>query len=140
MFNRREFLATTGVVALQATALPQFLSRTAAAAAPMKGENILVVVELTGGNDGLNTIVPFKDPEYAKLRPQLKLATSSLKKVNDSLGMHPALEGFAKLLEDGCLSIVQGVGYPNPTQSHFRSMDIWQAGSKEKNLTEGWLG
>ncbi len=139
MLSRRAFLHTSGVVAI-GTSAPAFLGRAAAATAPAKGENILVVVELTGGNDGLNTVVPFKDADYAKYRPNIRIDASRLRKVNDSLGLHPALSGFSGLLEDGCLSIVQGVGYPNPSQSHFRSMDVWQAGSTEKTLTEGWLG
>jgi uncharacterized protein (DUF1501 family) len=145
--NRREFLqvglASSGLVAWGLN-VPAFLSRTAAAAPAIdkKGarDTILVVVELTGGNDGLNTVVPFKDPEYAKLRPTLKQSPGELKKVNDEVGLHPALAGFASLLEDHALTIVQGVGYPNPTQSHFRSMDIWQAGSTAETETEGWLG
>ena len=84
--------------------------------------------------------MPFKDPEYAKLRPTLKLPTDQLKKVNDSIGLHPSLDGMAELLEDQALCIVQGVGYPNPSQSHFRSMDIWQAASTAQTLAEGWLG
>lgn len=143
MFTRRDFLHATGLAAWGAT-LPLFVRRTAVAAGPpaRRGakDTILVVVELTGGNDGLNTVVPFKDADYAKRRPTLKLAPASLKKVNDELGLHPAMAGFAELLEDRKLCIVQGVGYPNPDQSHFRSMDIWQAASTEKNLTEGWLG
>src|SRR4051794_29625192 len=126
--TRRDFLKTTiassGVVAWGLT-VPAFLSR-AAAAAPRAGakgakDTILVVVELTGGNDGLNTVVPFKDVEYARLRPTLKIAPAQLKKVNDELGLHPSLAGFAELLEAGQLCIAQGVGYPNPSQSHFRS-------------------
>src|SRR3954447_23738928 len=128
--DRRNFLGTAGLVALGLN-VPGFVSRTAAAAPALgkKGskDTILVVVELTGGNDGLNTVIPFKDPEYAKLRPTLKQPAAQLKKVNDSLGLHPSLAGFAELLEDNQLCIAQGVGYPNPSQSHFRSMDIWQA-------------
>jgi uncharacterized protein (DUF1501 family) len=141
--SRRDFLKTSSLVALGLN-VPGFLGRTALAA-PASGtkgakDTILVVVELNGGNDGLNTVVPFKDPEYVKLRPTLKLPTDQLKKVNDSLGLHPSLAGFAELLQDNSLCIVQGVGYPNPSQSHFRSMDIWQAGSLAETLTEGWLG
>src|SRR5262249_37735035 len=143
MLNRRDFLRSSSMVAMGLT-VPAFLSRTAHAAPTAdKGgarDTILVVVELTGGNDGLNTVVPFKDPEYARLRPTLKLAEAQLRRVNDSLGLHPQMEGLAKLLEDQSLCIVQGVGYPNPDQSHFRSMDIWQGGSLDKTITEGWLG
>jgi uncharacterized protein (DUF1501 family) len=145
--NRRAFLQTTlaagGLVAWGLDA-PLFLRRTAAAA-PFSDkaggkDTILVVVELNGGNDGLNTVVPFKDPEYAKLRPTLKLGAAEVKKVNDELGLHPQMTGLAELLQDNALCIVQGVGYPNPDQSHFRSMDIWQAGSTGKELSEGWIG
>ncbi len=141
--TRREFLKTSGLVAFGAT-VPTFLGRTARAAgdagAPGTRDTILVVVQLTGGNDGLNTVIPFADAEYAKLRPTLKIPTDQVKKLNDSLGLHPALEGMAKLYEDGAVAVVQGVGYPNPSQSHFRSMDIWQAASTADALTEGWIG
>jgi uncharacterized protein (DUF1501 family) len=145
--NRRDFLKTSlasaGVVAW-GLGVPGFVRRTAAAAPPAHAaggkDTVLVVVELTGGNDGLNTVVPFKDPEYGKLRPTLRLPEAQLKKVNDHLGLHPALDGLAEVLQDNALCIVQGVGYPNPNQSHFRSMDIWQAASTAQALTEGWLG
>ncbi len=141
--TRRDFLRTGGLVGM-GLAVPQFLTRSAAATPwldkPGAKDTILVVVELNGGNDGVNTVVPFKDPDYAKLRPTLKLPTAQLKKVNDSVGLHPSMDGLAKLLEEQALCIVQGVGYPNPDQSHFRSMDIWQAGSLARDLTEGWLG
>jgi len=141
--TRREFLKTSSLVAL-GLSVPAFLSRTAAAAPmadkPGAKDTILVVVQLTGGNDGLNTVIPFKDPEYAKLRPTLKIAEAQIKKINDELGLHTSMDGLAKLLQDQALCVVQGVGYPNPSQSHFRSMDIWQAGSTAETLTEGWIG
>lgn len=145
--SRRRFLQTsTAMGSLVSIGLnvPGFLTRTACAApsADKAGarDTILVVIEMTGGNDGLNTVVPFKDPEYAKLRPTLQLPSSQLKKINDSIGLHPSLTGLSELLHDQALSVVQGVGYPNPTQSHFRSMDIWQTGTTAENVTEGWLG
>lgn len=138
MFNRRDFLKTSGLVAYSATA-PMFLAKTALAATPGK-DNILVMVQLTGGNDGLNTVIPFTDSLYAKYRPTIKIGKDQVKKVDDKIGLHPALDGLAKLLEKQALCIVQGVGYPNPSQSHFRSMDIWQAASMAETLTEGWLG
>ncbi|HWG47480.1 MAG TPA: DUF1501 domain-containing protein [Gemmataceae bacterium] len=145
--NRRNFLKTSltgaGLVTWGLNA-PGFLSRTAAAAPaagkPGAKDTILVVIELTGGNDGLNTVIPFKDPEYAKLRPTLRQPEAQIKKINDHLGLHPSLTGLAELLQDHALSIVQGVGYPNPNQSHFRSMDIWQTASLAKDVNEGWLG
>jgi uncharacterized protein (DUF1501 family) len=141
--TRREFLKTSSLVAW-GLSVPAFLSRTAVAA-PLAGkpgakDTILVVVQLTGGNDGLNTVIPFKDTEYAKLRPTLKQPEGQIKKVNDSIGLHPTMDGLAGLLQDQALCVVQGVGYPNPDQSHFRSMDIWQAASTADNAAEGWIG
>lgn len=143
MTNRREFLKTSSLIGLGAT-VPTFLAKTALAAPeaskPGAKDTILVVVQLTGGNDGLNTVIPFKDELYAKYRPTIKIPTDQVKKVNDTIGLHPSLAGLAGLLEDKSLCVVQGVGYPNPSQSHFRSMDIWQAASTAESLTEGWVG
>jgi len=145
--TRRDFLKTsvaTGSLVSWGLTVPAFLSRTAAAAPaagkPGAKDTILVVVQLTGGNDGLNTVIPFKDEQYAKLRPTLKIPTAQIKKINDDIGLHPSLDGLAGLLQDKALCVVQGVGYPNPNQSHFRSMDIWQAGNTAEELTEGWIG
>jgi uncharacterized protein (DUF1501 family) len=145
--NRRDFLksslAGAGLVTCSFGA-PAFLGRTAAAAGsadkPGVKDTILVVIELTGGNDGLNTIIPFKDAEYAKLRPTLRQPEARIKKINDHLALHPSLTGLADLLQDNALCVVQGVGYPNPNQSHFRSMDIWQTASLAESASEGWLG
>src|SRR5438477_10553372 len=100
--TRRDFLRSSGLVACGLT-VPRFLSRTAMAA-PLSGkpgakDTILVVVQLTGGNDGLNTVIPFKDAEYAKYRPTIKIPENDIKKINDSIGLHPALGGLANLLE-----------------------------------------
>ena len=145
--TRRQFLKTSlagGSMVAWGLTVPGFLARTASAAPaadrPGAKDTILVVVQLTGGNDGLNTVIPFKDDEYAKLRPTLKLGAAEVKKVNDELGLHPQMTGLAELLQDNALCIVQGVGYPNPSQSHFRSMDIWQAASMAESLNEGWIG
>jgi uncharacterized protein (DUF1501 family) len=145
--DRRRFLQsslTAGGLVSWGLAAPGFLARTAAAAPnagkPGARDTVLVVLELTGGNDGLNTVIPFKDPEYAKLRPTLKQSPDQVKKINDELGLHPQLDGLAKLLEDNALCVVQGVGYPNPDQSHFRSMDIWQSASTAQSPGEGWIG
>ncbi len=143
MFTRRDFLKHSGLVAWGLT-VPKFLTRTAAAAPdagkPGAKDTILIVVQLTGGNDGLNTVIPFKHELYEKYRPTLKQPIDQIKKINDELGLHPSMDGLASLLEDKALCVVQGVGYPNPSQSHFRSMDIWQAASTAENLSEGWLG
>lgn len=143
MFTRRDFLKTGSMIALS-SGIPGFLSRTAAQAPtaqqPGARDTILVVVQLTGGNDGLNTVIPFSDPEYARLRPTLRQPADQVRRVNDQVGLHPSMTALADLLQDQALCIVQGVGYPNPSQSHFRSMDIWQAASMDRELTEGWVG
>ena len=133
---------TAGVVSLSAQA-PQFLLESLAGAAePARpGEKILVVVQLTGGNDGLNTVVPFRDDRYLSARPSLALGKSAVLKLDTDTGLHPNLKGLAKLFEDRQLSILQGVGYPNPNRSHFESMDIWHtARVKEGTRDLGWLG
>jgi uncharacterized protein (DUF1501 family) len=143
--TRRDFLrfslAGSSMVALTG-AIPNFLGRAAAQTpqAPRQGarDTILVVVQLTGGNDGLNTVIPQRDPNYARLRPTLRIQNAL--RVNDDIGLHPSLAGLHGLLQDNALCIVQGVGYPNPSQSHFRSMDIWHAASTADSLTEGWIG
>ncbi|OWK46689.1 DUF1501 domain-containing protein [Fimbriiglobus ruber] len=143
MSTRRDFLASSTLLGFGAT-VPGFLGRTALAA-PAVGkagakDTILVVVQLTGGNDGLNTVIPFKDADYAKYRPTIGVKKNEVKKVDDSIGLHPAMADLAGLLEDQALCVVQGVGYPNPSQSHFRSMDVWQAASTAETVNEGWLG
>ena len=139
--TRRQFLssaAATSVMTFGATA-PAFLQQ--AAAGGKDDGRILVVVEMAGGNDGLNTVVPFSDDEYMKARPKLAVSKSDVLSINDTLGFNPALNGFADLLEDGHLSIVQGVGYPDPNRSHFESMDIWHTCQrKDETRIDGWLG
>jgi uncharacterized protein (DUF1501 family) len=145
--NRRDFLSSslaTGSLIGWGLTVPTFLCRAAAAVPlakkPGARDTILVVLQLTGGNDGLNTVIPYADETYAKLRPTLKQPKAQIKKLNDHIGLHPAMTGLADLYQDQALCVVQGVGYPNPDQSHFRSMDIWQAASTAESLSEGWIG
>ncbi len=150
--HRRRFLktslASSTLVAMGATTVPEFLGRSARAAdkAQEKGksnERILVVVQLLGGNDGLNTVVPHGIDGYNRGRRTLRIGSSQVHKVTSEIGLHPAMGGMGKLLEKGRLAIVQGVGYPNPDRSHFRSMEIWEAGRVEndaKATETGWLG
>jgi uncharacterized protein (DUF1501 family) len=141
MFTRRDFLRTSSLLAL-APAVPGFLARTARAAQPARDGRVLVVVQLDGGNDGINTVVPFADEGYAKHRKVLRLPKERLIKVNGTVGLHPSLGDFGKLLEAGKLTVVQGVGYPNPNRSHFRSMAIWHTArlDAEEQAGLGWLG
>src|SRR5438045_1065934 len=142
MFNRRQFLThtlrTSSLVALSA-AVPQFVARTARAAAPGK-DNVLVVVELTGGNDGLNTVIPYADDLYHKARPTLRHTKDTVVRLDDHVGLHPRMTGLRPLWEQGRLAVVQGVGYPNPERSHFESMDIWQSADPKRLTRTGWLG
>ena len=146
--TRRRFLATvsaataaSGLVALSPLA-PRFLCEMAAAGAEMPGERILVVVQLSGGNDGLNTVIPYKHEVYQKeRRATLAVGADRVLKVAGDIGLHPSLTGLATLLENHQLAIVQGVGYPNPNRSHFESMDIWHtAHTKPQDRAAGWLG
>ncbi|MEM7316189.1 MAG: DUF1501 domain-containing protein, partial [Planctomycetota bacterium] len=139
--SRRDFLKTTSIVSLSPM-LPCVFGRTARASERGGDKRILVVVQLDGGNDGINTVVPFGDDGYGRARNKLRLKTSELHKINDHVGLHRSLKGIKELYDDGRCSIIQGVGYPNPDRSHFRSMKIWQTGNlKEPELAaNGWLG
>jgi uncharacterized protein (DUF1501 family) len=141
MLSRRTFLKSSTLLALAPT-VPHFLAGTARAAQPERDGRILVVIEMNGGNDGINTVVPFADEGYAKYRKTLHLDRNRLVKINDQVGLHPAMGDAGKLLEAGQLAIVQGVGYPNPNRSHFRSMAIWQTArfEEEEHKSYGWLG
>jgi uncharacterized protein (DUF1501 family) len=142
MFNRREFLmrALKGTSLLAVgSVVPQFLADTARAAEAGK-DTVLVVVELSGGNDGLNTVIPYGDDLYYKARPTLRLKKEQVIRVDDHIGLHPGLSGFQQLLNQGQLAVVQGVGYPNPDRSHFESMDIWQSGDPKRKTYTGWIG
>jgi uncharacterized protein (DUF1501 family) len=100
----------------------------------------LVVVQLTGGNDGLNTVIPYTNDAYRKNRPTLGLPDDQILHLTDEIGLHPSMTGMKSLYDQGQLAIVQGVGYPNPNRSHFRSMEIWQTAEPDKMGTEGWVG
>jgi uncharacterized protein (DUF1501 family) len=142
--SRRKFLQTTvGSSALlsMSPAAPQFLLQTSAAAEKKKTENILVVIQLSGGNDGLNTVVPYANDIYNANRFTLRINEGQVLKIDDEVGFHPSMRGFSDLLEDGKLSVLQGIGYPNPNRSHFSSMDIWHTAHRnEKDRSTGWLG
>ena len=119
---------------------PGLWRQAAAAAEPRADLPILVVVELTGGNDGLNTVIPYADDIYHKSRPTLRIEPDKVLKLDDRVGLHPALKELHALWESGDLAVVQGVGYPNPNRSHTRSMEIWQTGVVGPAPPAGWLG
>ena len=105
-----------------------------------KKDNVLAVLSLSGGNDGLNTIIPYNSGHYRDYRPNLGISTDQVIKLNDELGMHPTMGPLKRFWDEGKLAIFLGIGYPNPSYSHFRSMDIWHTCEPDKIGTEGWLG
>jgi uncharacterized protein (DUF1501 family) len=152
MMTRREFLNKgLTIVAAGATA-PMFLTRTAlalnnpwdqalATSASGRDGPILVVVQMGGGNDGLNTVVPFNRDEYYRARPRLAVPRQNVIRVTDEVGFHPGLKPLKALYDEGRLGVVQGAGYPNPNRSHFRSMEIWHTADPDGNGPRtGWLG
>jgi uncharacterized protein (DUF1501 family) len=146
MHTRRQFLSESlkmGSVISLASSVPCFLSRSLQAVEEANNDGrILVVIELSGGNDGLNTVIPYSDESYEKFRRTLRVPASAVLKLNDEIGLHPALAGAAKLIEEGRLAIVQGVGYPNPNRSHFESAAIWHSAQLRPGDHGGfgWLG
>ncbi len=150
--TRREFLRTSVLGGALTWTVPAFLSNTfmalqadaadsATQTATGKDSTILVVLQMAGGNDGLNTVVPFANDDYHRARPKLGLDGKAVLKLNDEVALHGSLTGFKELYDAGNLSIIQGIGYPNPNRSHFRSTEIWQTASdSEKYESYGWLG
>jgi uncharacterized protein (DUF1501 family) len=150
--TRREFLRRTVLGGALSWTVPTFLANTfsalQAAAADKATQTptgrdgtILVVLQMAGGNDGLNAVVPFANDYYHRARPRIGLAAARILKLNDQIGLHSALTGFKDLYDAGRLAIVQGVGYPNPNRSHFRSTEIWQTASDSARFERyGWLG
>ena len=131
--DRRQFLQSTALAGALAV-----LARTGMAASGYR--RLLVLVELKGGNDGLNTVVPFADPQYATLRPRIAIPRDQVSQLNERTGLHPSLEPLMPLWRGGELAVVQGVGYPRANLSHFRSIEIWETASKsDEFLQQGWL-
>ncbi len=140
--TRRSFLraaASSGALISLERVAPGVLLQ--AAEASRNDHRILVVLEMAGGNDGLNTVIPHADEAYRKARPTIGISATDCLTVNPQVGLHPAMRGMADLLEGGKLVIVQGVGYPDPNRSHFESMDIWHTcRHKGAARNDGWLG
>jgi len=139
--DRRQFLKGSVLVSLSPF-LPAFLTRSLVAADAKRDDRVLVVIQLDGGNDGLNTIIPIGDEQYAKNRRELRIKPAEVLKLNDNVGLHPQMKSAADLFEAGLLAIVQGVGYPNPNRSHFESMSIWHHArvASDEHDSIGWLG
>ena len=139
--ERRDFLSLTGTFTGGVLLLPNFLHAAVMRDALDRSGSKLVFVQLNGGNDGLNTIVPFNDPLYYKHRRTVAIKKNDVLRMNDEIGWHPALKGLADIQQQGQLTLLQNVGYPNPIRSHFRSQEIWQTASGSgEYLDRGWLG
>ncbi|HEX5168887.1 MAG TPA: DUF1501 domain-containing protein [Cyclobacteriaceae bacterium] len=137
--SRREFIKRSALATTGTMLIPGFLK--ALESKVIAGDKKLVILQLSGGNDGLNTIVPYRNDLYYQLRPQLGISPEKVLKVSDELGFHPALASLRSLYDDGYLAVLNNVGYPNPDRSHFRSMDIWTTASDaHEYLYTGWLG
>lgn len=143
--DRRDFLKLTGktvaAIGMSEMILEMLLSnlRTTAFAATSQ-EPVVIVLQLSGGNDGLNTIIPYTSGVYYDQRPTLFYKQSDVLAINDQIGFHPSLKGMKKIFDENNLAIIQGVGYPKPDHSHFRSQEIWQTGVSEQIERTGWLG
>ncbi|WP_338377924.1 DUF1501 domain-containing protein [uncultured Flavobacterium sp.] len=139
--NRRNFLSLTGTFTGGTLLLPNFLHAFGTSNQIITGEECVVFIQLNGGNDGLNTFIPFDNPLYYDLRPNIGIAKDNVIGKTKGMGFNPALKDFATIQQNGHLSIIQNVGYPEPNRSHFRSQEIWQTASNTNEyLSEGWLG
>ena len=150
--TRRSLIGRGALLVASGFLAPSFITRTAmaldgpsSALGPValdssKKNRILVVLQLSGGNDGLNTLIPFADPNYSQLRPSLGFAANEVLHLTDSVGLNPNLSKLKTMYDQGKVAVVQGVGYPNPNRSHFRSMDIWHSARPDTFERSGWLG
>ena len=141
MYIKRKEFIQIGSLATASLMLPKFLKAMEGKAMVPAGNKVVVVLQLSGGNDGLNTVIPFRNDLYYKARPRLGIEKTKALSLTDEVGLHPALNGFKELYDDGSLGIINSVGYPNPDRSHFRSMDIWQTASQSTEYwNSGWIG
>ncbi|TLV02510.1 DUF1501 domain-containing protein [Dyadobacter luticola] len=141
--KRREFLKRSALTTAGTMMIPSFLKAYELGQMNVgaAGSKILVVIQLSGGNDGLNTVIPFRNDIYYRERPSLAIAREKVLALNDEMGFNPALSPLKELYDEGLVRVINNVGYPNPDRSHFRSMDIWQtASSSDQYLQTGWVG
>jgi uncharacterized protein (DUF1501 family) len=143
METRRRFLKQSILATAGTMLVPNFLKalENPKAIARSSSDKILVVIQLSGGNDGLNTVVPYRNDLYYQFRPELAIPKEKVLKLSDDMGFHPALEKLKAVYDQGYLAVLNNVGYPNPDRSHFRSMDIWHTASNANEyLNTGWIG
>jgi len=139
-FKRKEFIQI-GSLATASMLLPKFLKAFEGQTLVPIGNKVVVILQLSGGNDGLNTVIPVRNDLYYKGRPRLAITREKALSLTDEAGLHPALTAFKELYDDGSLAILNNVGYPNPDRSHFRSMDIWHTASPSTEYwNHGWVG
>ena len=140
LIKRREFLQV-GSLATASFMLPKFLKAFERGQMLPPGNKVLVILQLSGGNDGLNTVIPIRNDIYYRVRPRLGIEMNKSLQITDEAGLHPSLVSLKEFYDDGSLGIINSVGYPNPERSHFRSMDIWQTGSNSNEyISTGWIG
>jgi uncharacterized protein (DUF1501 family) len=137
--HRRHVLQTLGGLSLGAAGITPLVHAQAQAHANDLSK-ILVIFELSGGNDGLNTVVPYRDDAYYRMRPKLGIEARKLRKLDDSFGLHPGMVGFERLYKEGHLAIVHGCGYAQPSFSHFQSMAYWHTAAPNSGSRSGWVG
>lgn len=135
--TRRDFLKLSAIAVAATTGMPGFLAR---AASQASGDKTLVVIQLTGGNDGLNTLVPYSNGAYYAARPRIAISKQEVLPLTSDLGMHPGLKPLMKLWDAGQLAWMENVGYPNPNRSHFASMAIWHTADPTQAQDDGWIG
>jgi uncharacterized protein (DUF1501 family) len=141
MYIKRKEFIQIGSLATASLMLPKFLKAFEGEAMVPAGNKVVVILQLSGGNDGLNTVIPVRNDIYYRSRPRLGIEKTKSLLLTDEVGLHPALGGFKELYDDGSLGILNNVGYPNPDRSHFRSMDIWHTASQSNEyLSTGWVG
>ncbi len=141
MYIKRKEFIQVGSLATASMLVPKFLKAFEGKPMVPPGNKVVIVLQLSGGNDGLNTVIPIRNDIYYKQRPRLGIAKTKALGLTDDAGLHPALTAFKELYDDGSLAIMNNVGYPNPDRSHFRSMDIWHTASQSNEYwTNGWVG
>jgi uncharacterized protein (DUF1501 family) len=140
LIKRKEFIQI-GSLATATLMLPKFLKTFDGKTMVPEGNKVVVILQLSGGNDGLNTVIPIRNDLYYSARPRLGIERAKALSITDEVGLHPSLTALKELYDDGGLAIINSVGYPNPDRSHFRSMDIWQTASQSNQyLSSGWVG
>ncbi len=141
MYIQRKDFIQLGSLATASLLMPQFLKAFEKGTLVPPGNKVTVIIQFSGGNDGLNTVIPYRNDLYYSNRPRLGIQRNAALSLTDEAGLHPSLTAFKELYDDGSLGIFNSVGYPNPDKSHFRSMDIWHTASDSKDYwNTGWVG